>query len=198
MKKTFLTCVLVITANALFSQEFKISVTPTISNIHFYHYAPGLSYGQPRFGINTNLDYLFVTNKRVEFGIGLGYQNSHVQIIVPYPGRPDYSLSTEKADLVSINLRSVLNLSKNFYLTFVPSLDLQIKHSSLQRLSDQSGLGLSVGLGNYVKLSESLALNIEPRLWVHNVIPFSSDNHPFKLTTAAINLGLVFGHKRDL
>lgn len=197
MKRTILTYFFLITATSLFSQELKISVAPTISNIHFYNYVVGTSYGQARFGINTNLDYLFVTNKCVEFGIGVGYQNSHVQIIVPYPGRADYSASTEKADLVSINLRSVINLSKNFYLTFVPSLDLQIKHSSLQRLSDQSGLGFSMGLGNNVRLSQGLALNIEPRLWVHNVIPFSGDNHPYKLTTAAINLGLVFGQKRD-
>lgn len=181
----------------IFSQELKISVAPTLSNVHFYNYFIGGTYGQPRIGVNTNIDYLFITNKLVEFGFGLGFQNSHVKLVTPHPELSGYSFGTEGVNLLSINLRSAINLNKDFYITLVPSLDLQIKPNDLQKLNNQTGIGLSLGIGNNVKLNETVSLNIEPRLWIHNLIPLESVNHPYRLTTAAINLGLVFGQKND-
>jgi|WetSurMetagenome_2_1015567.scaffolds.fasta_scaffold124321_1 hypothetical protein len=197
MKKFALTCLIVIMSSVLFGQEIKFSIAPIASSIYHYKFVAGGPYGTARFGLSTQFDYLFVTNKKIEFGLGLGYQNSHVQIIIPFTGDNSYSASTETVNLLSLSLRSVFNLKKDFYITFVPTLDFQIKHNSLQRIDNQSGLGLSMGIGNNVKLNESLSLNIEPRLWVHNVIPFSGESIPFRLTTVGLNLGLVFGHKND-
>lgn len=197
MKKSALTYFFLLMTTLLFSQELKISVAPTISDVNFYNYVIGASFGQPRFGINSNIDYLFVTNKRVEYGIGLGFQNCHVYLMTPSPSFNDYSAATEGVNILSINLRSVYNLKKDFYITIVPSLDLQVKPNDLQKINNQTGLGLSFGIGKNIKLNESLSFNIEPRLWIHNLIPLESVNHPYRLTTAAINLGLVFGQKND-
>jgi len=197
MKKTTLTCLIIIMTTFLYGQEIKISVAPTVSSIFHYRFVAGGPYGTARFGLNTQIDYLFSTHKKVEFGLGVGYQNSHVQVIIPSPGGFDYQSSFEKVDLLSLNFRSVFNLKKDFYITFVPTLDFQIKHNSSQRIDNQSGLGLSLGIGNNIKLNESLSLNIEPRLWIHNIIPFQDENLPFRLTTAGLNLGLLFGQKND-
>lgn len=179
----------------LLSQELKISIAPTISDVNFYNYHIGSSFGEPRFGINSNIDYLFVTNKRLEYGFGLGFQNSHVYLITPRPGNYDYSASTEGVNILSINFRSVYNLKKDFYITLVPSFDIQIKPNDLQHIRNQTGLGLSFGIGNNIKLNESLSLNIEPRLWIHNLVPIRGESNPYNLTTAGINFGLAFGHK---
>lgn len=197
MKKSALTYFSLFMTTLLFSQELKISVAPTISDVNFYNYVIGASFGQPRFGINSNIDYLFVTNKRVEYGIGLGFQNCHVYLMTPSPSFNDYSAATEGVNILSINLRSVYNLKKDFYITLVPSLDLQVKPNDLQKINNQTGLGLSFGIGKNIKLNESLSLNIEPRLWIHNIIPANGESQPYRLTTAAINLGLVFGQKHD-
>lgn len=194
MKKAALTSLILISTTILFGQEIKISIAPTVSSIFHFKDIAGGPYGTPRFGVNTQIDYLFLTNKMVEFGLGVGYQNSHVQVIIPALG-DGYGTSIEKVDLLSINFGSVFNLNKDFYVTFVPTLDLQIKHNDLQRIDNQTGLGLSMGIGNNVKLNESLSLNIEPRLWIHNIIPFSGENIPFRLTTVGLNLGLLFGQK---
>ncbi|MCJ7448996.1 MAG: hypothetical protein MUO72_15035 [Bacteroidales bacterium] len=37
-----------------------------------------------------------------------------------------------------------------------------------------------------------LQLNIEPRLWIHNIIPLQDENLPLRLTVAGLNLGLIF------
>ncbi len=197
MKKSALTYFFLLMTTLLLSQELKISIAPTISNVHFYDYFIGATYGQPRFGINSNIDYLFVTNKRVEFGFGLGFQNSKVYLITPSPSLIDYSAATESVNILSINLRSVYNLKKDFYITLVPSLDLQIKPNDLQKINNQTGLGLSLGIGNNIKLNESLSLNIEPRIWFHNIIPNKDETIPYKLITTGLNLGLVFGQKHD-
>jgi hypothetical protein len=197
MKKSILVYSLLFVTTLVFSQEFKISVAPTINNVHFYNYSIIGTYGQPRFGVNTDIDYLFITNKLVEFGFGLGLQHSNVQLITPHPDLSSFSAGTESVNLLSINLRSAINLNKDFYITLVPSFDLQIKPNDLQKLNNQTGIGLSLGIGNNVRLNESLSLNIEPRLWIHNIIPIKAERVPYRLTTVAINLGLVFGKKHD-
>ena len=197
MKKVSLTYFFLLMTTLLLSQEFKFSIAPTLSNVHFYDYSIGATYGQPRFGINSNIDYLFVTNKRVEFGFGLGFQNSKVYLITPSPGFSDYSASNEGVNILSINFRSVYNLKKDFYITLVPSLDLQIKPNDLQKLNNQTGLGLSLGIGNNIKLNELLSLNIEPRIWLHNIIPSKAETIPYKLISTGLNLGLVFGQNHN-
>jgi len=198
MKKTAFTFFIFIMSAALFGQEFKFSVAPTVSSIFHYRFVAGGPYGSARFGINSQLDYLFVTNKKVEFGIGVGYQNSHVQVIVPFDGgASSYSASISKVELLSLRLRSVLNLKKDFYVSLAPIIDYQIRRGIGQHIDNQSGLGLAFGIGNNIKLNESLALNIEPTLWIHNIVPFNDENLPFRLTVAGLNFGLIFGHKTD-
>jgi hypothetical protein len=196
MKKTAFTFFIFIMTTVLFGQEIKFSIAPTVSSIFHYRVVAGGPQGEARFGINSQLDYLFVTNKKVEFGIGVGYQNSHVRLKVPF-GVSSYSTSIEKVELLSLRLRSVLNLKKDFYVSLSPIIDYQIRREIGQHIDNQSGLGLAFGIGKNIKLSESLALNIEPALWIHNIVPFNKENLPFRLTVAGLNFGLIFGHKTD-
>ena len=198
MKKTAFTFFIFIMTTVLFGQEINFSISPTVSSIFHYRFVAGGPYGVAKFGINTQVDYLFVTDKKVEFGIGVGYQNSHVQVIIPFDGGPgSYSANTAKVELLSLRLRSVYNLKKDFYISLSPIIDYQIRRGIGQRIDNQSGLGLAFGIGNNIKLNESLALNIEPALWIHNIVPFNDQNLPFRLTVAGLNLGLVFGHKTE-
>ena len=177
-----------IMATLLLGQELKISIAPTISNVHFYNYFAGATYGQPRFGISSSMDYLFVTNKKIEFGLGLGFQNSQVYLITPSSRFNDLTAVTEGVKILSINLRSVYNLKRDFYFTLVPSLDLQVTPNDLENINNQTGLGLSIGIGNNINLNESLALNIEPRLLLHNIIPNVAERVPYRLITTGLNL----------
>ena len=195
MKKSALTYLFILVTTVLFGQEFKISVGPTLSNISYYKLASGL-YSRAKFGLNADFEYIFLTNRKLEFGIGATVHNSHVVIIIPDLDGATHI--TQKVDLFSINFTSIYNLGPDFYISLSPILDFQIKHNPLNRIGNQSGIGLSFGIGNNIKISESVSLNIEPRLWIHNMIPFRDKHLNYWLTTAGLNMGLVFGHKKNL
>ena len=197
MKKSTLTYLFIFMTTALFGQEFKISVGPTLSNISYYKLAPGL-YSRAKFGLNADFEYIFITNRKLEFGIGATLHNSHVEIIIPHLETLGATHITQNVALLSINFTSIYNLGPDFYLRLSPILDFQIKHNPLHRIGDQTGVGLSFGIGNNIKLSESVSLNIEPKLWIHNMIPLRDKHLNYWLTTAGLNMGLVFGHKKNL
>ena len=195
MKKTFLFCCVIVLTTLLSAQEIRVSITPT-SNVFHNKYVTGKTYGSPKLGLSTNLDYLFIKKKKFEFGFGLGYQSSRVLNLVQVSAIDLFEVS-EKINLCSINLKSIYKLSKEFYLSLDPSIDFQINYDTLQITDNQAGLGLSFGVGGNFRLNNVLSFNVEPRLWIHNIIPFHDIDQPFRLSFVGINLGLVFGHKTD-
>jgi hypothetical protein len=198
MKKTAFTFIIFIMTTVLFGQEFKFSIGPTASGIFHYKFVAGGPYGTPRLGLNSQFDYLFVTKKKVEFGIGVGYQNSQLEIVDPLDGVNGYSTYIQKVELLTLRLRSVLNFRNDFYISFDPIIDFQINGGHLgQVIDNQSGLGFAMGIGNNINLNKSLALNIEPTLWIHNIVPFKAKDQPVHLSVVGLNFGLIFGHKTE-
>lgn len=193
MKKTLLALGIFLMATVLSAQEFKISMAPTINNIFHYRSVQGGPHGSFMPGFYTQADYFFKTDKKVEFGIGLNYQLSNVSVKTPYSGTNDYTQSNQRIDLISLSFETIINLKKHFYLNLSPILALQLSSNLFRPVDDQSGLGLSFGLGKNIKLNESLFLSIEPQIRIYNIVPFQKEDLPFRLTTAGLNLGLVFG-----
>jgi len=195
MKKNILICCVIFLTTLLSGQEIRISIAPTY-NVFHNKYVNAQPYGSPNLGLSTNLDYLFTTNKKVEFGIGLGYQSSSVLKVIQVSST-DYYAATEKIKLCSISFKSILKLSKEFYFSLDPSVEIQTNHDPIQTTENQSGLGLSFGVGGNFRLNNYLLFNVEPRLWMHNLISFHNQDSPFRLSDVGINLGLVFGHRSD-
>lgn len=196
MKKVTLSSLIFIMTTILTGQEIKISVAPTISIAPHYQSVLGGPGQKAKAGFSTSLDYILRNDKRISFGLGLSYQYSRVEF-VPNLDSGDLLLHTEKVNLFLVSFRSVFNLKRNFYLSLDPSVDFHVNYNSEQTLDKQSGLGLSLAFGKSIKIKETILLNIEPRLWIHNIIPFQDDNLPYRLTTAGLNMGLVFGQKKD-
>jgi hypothetical protein len=195
MKKAILFGCVIFWTELLFGQEFRVSIAPTY-NVFHNKYVNEKPYGSPKLGTNFNLDYIITTTKKLEFGLGLGYQSSSVLKVIPI-GVSEYIAATEKINLFSFSLKSVYKLSKEFYLSLDPSVDIQTNHDPIQTTENQSGLGLSFGVGGNFRLNNYLLFNVEPRLWMHNLISFHNQDAPFRLSNVGINLGLVFGHKSD-
>jgi hypothetical protein len=177
----------------LSGQELRLSLAPTFSNVYHLKYAKSTPYGAADFGYTGSLDYLFVTNKRVDFGIGLTYQIS--QVVIWIPDLSDFTPAHERIDLFSISFKTRVKLPNEFYLSFDPSLDKQVNYDRYHFADNQTGLGLSVGFGRNFRVSDGLFLNIEPRLWIHNLVPYNKLERPFMLAVAGINFGLVLGHR---
>jgi hypothetical protein len=191
MTKTILTSLFFIMTTILYSQKIKISVAPTINTGLYYRFVSGSPGQYPKTGFTTSIDYLCFNDKKINFGAGLDYHFSRVEF-VPGVNSGDMLLHTENVSLISFRFRSVFKLKNQFYLSIDPSIDFHLKYDNQQTLDNQSGLGLSFGIGKNIKISESLFLNIEPKLWIHNIIPFTETNITRHLTALGINFGLVF------
>jgi hypothetical protein len=194
MERITLTLLALIMTTFLSGQEFKVSVAPAISVALNNPFAIGGPSQSAQPGFNASIDYLFRNDKKLSFGLGLSYQFNQVR----WTGHHDninFVPRTEKINLFSISFRSTLNFKRNFYLSLDPSMDLNSFYTSSQRIDNQTGLGLSLAFGKSIKIKETLLLNIEPRLWVHNIIPFQEEDFHYRLTTTSLNIGLIFGPK---
>jgi hypothetical protein len=176
----------------LFGQEIKVSVAPTINAGLHYQFVAGGPGQNIKAGFTTSFDYLFLQDKKVNFGLGLNYHFSQVEF-VPNLNTDDMLLHTENVSLISFRFKTMYKLKNLFYISLDPSADFHLKYDSQQTLNKQTGLGLSIGLGKNIKIKESVYLNLEPRLWIHNIIPFTEINNSYHLTTLGLNVGLVFG-----
>jgi len=193
MKKAILLFSIISLSSILSGQELRISIAPTLSNVYHFKYVKSAPYGTVDFGYTGSLDYFLVTKRRIDFGIGLTYQIS--QVVIWIPDLYDFTSGHERIDLLSLYFKTKFKLSNEFYLSLDPSFDKQINYDRYHFAEDQTGLGLSVGVGRYFRMSDRLSLNIEPRLWIHNLVPFNKLDRPFMLSVAGINIGLVLGHQ---
>ncbi len=196
MKKITLTFLIAFLTIILYGQEFKISVAPTINNTFYYQFVAGGAGRNFKSGFSTSLEYTIRNDKRINFGFGLSYQFCQVEY-TPNMNTGDFIGQTDIVNLFSVNLVSVYDLNKNFYLSLNPSIDFHLNYETENVIDRQSGVGLSLSFGKYLKLTDDILLNIEPKLWIHNVIPFSGFDLTQRLTVAGLNVGLVFGYQID-
>jgi hypothetical protein len=196
MKKVTLTSLIVFLTTIIYGQEIKIAVAPTINNAFYYQPVDGGAGRKFKTGYGTSLDYIIRKDKRVNLGLGLSYQFCQVEY-TPNMNTGDFIGQTDRVSLISINLISIYNLKKNFYLSLNPLIDFHLNYDTENIIDKQSGCGLSFSFGKHLKLTDRILLNLEPKLWIHNIIPFYGDQLTQRLTAAGLNVGIVFGDKND-
>lgn len=194
MKKILLTSFICVMTTILYCQEIKVSIAPTINAGFHYQFAAGGPGQNLKAGFTTSMDYLLHNDNKINFGFGFNYHFSQVEF-VPNLNTGNMLLHTENVNLVSFRFKTVYKLKKQFYLSLDPSVDFHLNYDSQQTLDKQSGIGLSFGFGKNIKIKEAVFLNIEPRLWVHNIISITESDLPYRLTSLGLNMGLVFGPK---
>lgn len=196
MKKLALISLIVFLTTFVYGQEIKISVAPTTNNALYYKFVAGGPGRGFKSGFSASVEYILRNEKRINLGLGLNYQFCRVEF-TPNMNTGDFIGQTDIVNLISVSLVSVYDLKKNFYLSVNPLIDFHLNYDAENIIDRQSGVGLSFSFGKYFKLNEEILLNLEPKLWVHNIIPFYGFNLPQRLTVAGLNVGLVFGNKND-
>jgi len=172
--------------------DFKISVAPTNNMAPYYQLVSGGAGMNNKPGFSTSFEYLFRSNKIINLGFGLCYQFAQVEYTPNMNTGDWFTGQIDKISLISFSFSTIVKSKHDFYLSLNPMITLQTNYNSDFITEDQSGLGMSVSVGKYFKLNDMLRLNIEPRLWVNNIVPFQDEHLYKKLTTLGLNLGLVF------
>jgi hypothetical protein len=194
LKRVLLIQLLLLIANISKSQDIVLSFAPTLNNVFHYQFVSGGITGNSRPGLNIAFEYVRSTKNRVSYGYGVSYQFSRVEI-VPEP-MIEAIPHKESIHLISASFKTVFNFSKGYYLTTDPLIDIQLNSSSQKSIDNQSGLGISIGFGKRVLVKERFSINIEPRLWIHNVVPFVDSNIPLRLTVIGLKAGLKLGRNK--
>jgi hypothetical protein len=176
------------------SQDIVLSFAPTLNNVFHYQFVSGGITGNSKPGLNIAFEYVRSTIKRVSYGYGVSYQYSRVEI-VPEP-MIDFESHKETINLISASFKTVFNFRKGYYLTTDPLIDIQLNSSSQKSIQNQSGIGVSIGFGKGVSLNEIFSINIEPRLWIHNLVPFVDTSIPQRLTVIGLIAGLKVGRSK--
>jgi hypothetical protein len=76
MKKSIIAFIILILTNILNGQEFKISFAPTINSGLYYQFVAGGPGQNLKAGFTTSLDYLFLNDNKINFGLGFNRKNS--------------------------------------------------------------------------------------------------------------------------
>lgn len=208
MKKSILTSIVFLLSTIIYGQQnptdngdkdnlnsksdIKISVAPTDNIAIYYQAVTGGAGVNNKTGFSTSFEYLFRSNKIINLGFGLCYQFAQVEYTPNMNTGDWFTGQIDKISLLSLNFSTIFRSKNDFYLSLNPMLTLQTNYNSDFITDDQSGLGISVSVGKYFKLNDKLRLNIEPRLWINNIVPLQDDHLYKKLTTLGLNLGLVF------
>jgi hypothetical protein len=191
MKKIILIIPAIFLTTLLSGQNFKISVAPTINNAFYFQGVDGFGSHMSKAGISASIGYYIRKEKKISYEVGLSYQFAQVKYDPMFNGETDPLPYSKSFNLISLNIGAVYNFKKDFYLSLDPTFDLQIDDKTGLETDNQTGLGISCGIGKNIMLNDNLRLNIEPRLWIHNLVPMQNTNLPLRLTVVGLNLGLI-------
>jgi hypothetical protein len=208
MKKSILTAIVFLLSTIIYGQQnttgdsdqknlnsksdIKISVAPTNNMAPYYQEVSGGAGMNKKPGFSTSFEYLFRSDKIINLGFGLSYQFAQVEYTPNMNTGDWFTGQIDKISVISFNFSTIVKSKHDFYLSLNPMITLQTNYNSDFITDDQTGLGMSVSVGKYFNLNDKLRLNIEPRLWINNIVPFQDEHLYKKLTTLGLNLGLVF------
>lgn len=136
-------------------------------------------------GISLGFNYYRSISPKAYFETGLIFNANRLNFSPPFNPNFNYEDQTENLRLVYIPLFIRLDVSKAFFLQggFLADIDF----TSSEYLNSLSGVGVGIGLGFYIPLSEKMKFQINPFSNLHGL---SSSNE--RLLETGIRLGIRF------
>jgi hypothetical protein len=197
MKSIVLSIPMILMSMIVRGQNFEISFAPAINDIWHSPDLTGLPVYKSRAGFNAGIHIARSVEKKLTLRYGLTYQHSKVEVDPFIDPSYDPPPSDATADILSLEIDANLNFKHNFYLSFGPTIDLQLANKP-DNLESQTGVGLITGFGKRFKLNEKLFLNVRPNMGLRNIITMEDENAlKLRLLTAGLNIGIVFSNARD-
>ncbi|HRO08192.1 MAG TPA: outer membrane beta-barrel protein [Saprospiraceae bacterium] len=178
------------------------TITITIAQINSYGISTGIGKGtilkqsldgDASYDILTGYTLGVIYNRKMNDIIHLHtsinwYNNSVVITPAFYPGI-NLAPKSYALQMIYIPLYLRMNLSKYFFITggFTGDIDVT-KHN---QITDQSGLGASIGAGFEMAVSNSFSIQLNPYMNFHGLILSHKDKYPERLLDTGIKLNLV-------
>lgn len=193
MIKTLSTLVVILLALNSFSQEISFYVGSNWGTPLYYQFVSGGASKNPKIGFNSNLEYISFNEKKVTWGVGLGFQNGKVELTPQFTGGEEERIShIEKSNILYLSYKMVFRQRKTSYLSLDPLLGIQLNEAKLNSFDNQTGIGLAFSYVKRINLNIKTFLKFEPKLTVFNIIPFVATDLPERYTSIGLNIGIGF------
>lgn len=191
--KILSTIVVILLALNSFSQEISFSVGPNLGTPFYYQFVSGGASKNPKIGFNSNLEYISFNDKKVTWGVSLGFQNGRVELTPEFTGGEQERIShLEKSNILYLSYKMVFKQRPKSYLSLDPLLGIQLNETKQNSFDNQSGIGLALSYVKRIHLNNTIFLKFEPKLTVFNIIPFVAIDLPERYTSISLNIGIGF------
>jgi|ADurb_H2B_02_Slu_FD_contig_31_1712607_length_1622_multi_3_in_0_out_0_2 hypothetical protein len=196
-KSIIIITILIVQSLISYGQDFSFSLIPTVNSASYLRLVDGGVVTVREPGCIVSFEYELGNSNRITYGVGLSYQFSQVTLKAQkIPGYENPLSHKEKVNLLLFSLKSVYNMRNDYYLSFDPFVGIQLESDSQKTIDDQTGLGLSLGIGKKIDIGEPFYLKIEPRLGISNIVPFRKENLPLRVIACGLKLGVGIRNKR--
>ncbi|WP_313184218.1 outer membrane beta-barrel protein [Sphingobacterium siyangense] len=130
-------------------------------------------------------------NETWSFGVGLGYSHQNITttsgIVDPSVERMQYS---SELSIWEVPLDARVKFLKYLYANAGPMLHFQQNANSY--VDKQHGIGIHIGLGAKVPLSQQFAVLLSPHYKMYSLIPFQSERNYDRVRVLGIAAGLNY------
>lgn len=148
--------------------------------------------GGPSYDLNTGFSLGFQHTRPFARGLsfltGLHWYSSSVTATPNFYPDADMASTDHKINLLYIPLLLKANFAKFFYLTGGLIGDLDV--SNAKAVTNQSGVGASVGFGSGFLITDHLSIQVDPYLNVHGLLLTKKELYPERILDVGVRLGL--------
>ncbi len=191
MNKALLTFTIIFISVFSFSQEISISTGPSWGVPFYYQFVSGGAEKSAKTGFNLNSEYIFLSDKKISWGVNVGFQHNPVKITPEYFGQPEEEIVpyTEICNLLYFSPEMIF-LKRSFSdFSLKPLVSFQLNSNVENSFSNQSGIGLGISFVKRFNISGKSYLKLEPAFSVFNIIPFAGFDMTERMTSIGLNIG---------
>jgi len=143
--------------------------------------------GSILFGV----DYQTYKKARLSYQIGLDFSKNNFELTPAF--QPDIDMSPHKKEVKIIGLHFLANFTflKYAFVNGGVLLDYDMSPEDYSGIDNQSGLGISAGIGGKYQFSD-FEISINPFVNSHSIIPFKESNYQQHLWQAGIKFGVGY------
>jgi hypothetical protein len=141
-----------------------------------------------RTSFELGFNYFKKITDRLSFESGVDYHQNQIKVTPSFHPNIDRRPRLYDFRLLYIPVFARWNFSKNGFFNGGVLVDIDI--SNRDAITDQSGVGLGLGFGRDIPLSENVSLSINPFLNFHGLVLVNSGNYSERIVDVGMRIGI--------
>ncbi len=137
-------------------------------------------------GFSVGLQYGRKLTDKTQFITGLNLYNNRV--MVTSNPNPDFDIPPKNYDLRLIYIPLVFKFAMGKYLYMTSGLLGDIDISKVKSITDQSGIGATLGIGTEISIGDNFSIQINPYLNFHGLLTMDKEYYPERVLDSGLKV----------